>query len=577
MKKNLPERPNVILIMTDDQGYGDVGFHGNTIVKTPRLDLFAEQAVELTNFHTGTTCTPTRAGLMTGRNANRNGAWHTIAGASILNEEEETIAEVFQKNGYRTAMFGKWHLGDSYPYRPHDRGFEETFYHGGGGVQQTPDYWNNDYFDDTYFRNGKPEKTSGYCTDVWFNETISYIKKQKDSPFFIYLATNAAHGPFNVPESYKNQYENAELTERQKRFYGMLTNLDDNFGRLEDYLKSEGLFENTILIYTTDNGTAGGISWDKVKKVGYGFNPLRGTKGSHYDGGHRVPFVVSWPKGNVKGGKKSNELVAHVDMLPTLSNMVGIDLKSNAQLDGTDMTSVFVDQKSSKERMLITDTQRKQWPEKYRNPCVMDGPWRLVNNSELYNTTNDLNQKKDLSNEYPERVIAMRKFYDEWWTSTESDWQHSPQYVGSEEENPVLFTIHDMHPEEKIETPWNQNQVRQGVNFPKGYYEMYIQESGEYSIELFRWSPESGLNISETVPAVEATDFNEGLAAGKKLNAKGAYISFDGKKEVLEISDELPSATFKIELAKGPSKFRAGFINMEGIELSAYFIRFKRL
>lgn len=159
-KANDFERPNVIFIITDDQGYGDVGFHGNTIIKTPNIDALAAKSTELTNFHVGTTCAPSRAGLMTGRNSNRNNAWHTIGGCSILNEEEQTISEVFQENGYATAMFGKWHLGDNYPFRPHDRGFDNALYHGGGGVGQTPDYWNNDYFDDTYFRNGIPEKLS---------------------------------------------------------------------------------------------------------------------------------------------------------------------------------------------------------------------------------------------------------------------------------------------------------------------------------------------------------------------------------------------------------------------------------
>jgi len=189
--------PNVIVIVADDQGYGDIGVHGNTIIKTPHLDQFANESLELTNFHVGTTCTPTRAGIMTGRNANRNNAWHTIAGCSILLEDEETIAQVFKQNGYQTAMFGKWHLGDNKPFRPQDRGFDNALYNGGGGVGQTPDYWGNDYFDD--------------------------IDNADEKPFFMYLATNAAHAPFNVPKAYADIYKDAVLNEGQKRFYGMIT------------------------------------------------------------------------------------------------------------------------------------------------------------------------------------------------------------------------------------------------------------------------------------------------------------------------------------------------------------------
>ncbi len=265
------KKPNVIVILTDDQGYGDLAYHGNPIVKTPNLDAFAKESLELTNFHVGTTCAPTRAGLMTGRNANRNNAWHTIAGCSILLEDEETMPQVFLRNGYQTAMLGKWHLGDNYPFRPHDRGFQEAFYHGGGGVQQTPDYWNNDYFDDTYFRNGIPEKTSGYCTDIWFNEAIAYTKKQKEEPFLMNLALNAAHGPFNVPEKYEQMYASAPLTDIQKRFYGMISNIDDNFGRLVSHLKESNQFNNTIIIFTTDNGTARGITKAKDSEALLGY------------------------------------------------------------------------------------------------------------------------------------------------------------------------------------------------------------------------------------------------------------------------------------------------------------------
>ena len=168
------KQPNIILIMTDDQGYGDLGINGNEIIQTPNLDKLGLESIRFTNFHVATTCSPTRSGLMSGAHCNRVGAWHTIIGRSFLSAEFPTIAEYLQDAGFHTGIFGKWHLGDNYPFRPQDRGFEEVLIHGGGGVGQTPDYWNNDYFDDTYFRNGKAEKFSGFCTDIWFEEAISF-------------------------------------------------------------------------------------------------------------------------------------------------------------------------------------------------------------------------------------------------------------------------------------------------------------------------------------------------------------------------------------------------------------------
>lgn len=231
--------PNVILIITDDQGYGDVGANGNRIIKTPQMDKLSNEGVSLTNYHAGTTCAPSRSGLMSGAEGNRAGVWHTIGGCSIMREKFTIMPQVFKQNGYATGMFGKWHLGDEYPYRPEDRGFDETVALGGGGVGQTPDYWDNDYFDDTYWHNGIPQKYTGYCTDVFFSNAIDFIESKKDEPFFVYLSTNAPHGPLNVPEKYYNLYKNdKELNEMQKAYYGMITNIDDNMAILEKSLKS---------------------------------------------------------------------------------------------------------------------------------------------------------------------------------------------------------------------------------------------------------------------------------------------------------------------------------------------------
>lgn len=571
----LKKKPNVIVILTDDQGYGDLAYHGNTMLKTPHLDSFAASSLELTNFHVGTTCAPTRAGLLTGRNANRNNAWHTIAGCSILLEDEETLPQVFAKNGYQTAMFGKWHLGDNYPFRPHDRGFQDTFYHGGGGVQQTPDYWNNDYFDDTYFRNGTPEKTSGYCTDVWFNEAISYAGKSNEEPFFMYLALNAAHGPFNVPEEYAKMYESAPLTDIQKRFYGMISNIDDNFGRLINHLKETDQFDNTIIIFTTDNGTARGIAQNSNgEKFGYNAG-LRGTKGSHYDGGHKVPFFMSWPNGDIQQKTKSNDLVAHVDLLPTLTELADIPFVSKKTLDGKSMAATLKGEKIDSDRMLVVDTQRNQLPEKGRNPCVMQGEWRLVNNIELYNTIDDLGQQNDLASKYPDRVLKMQQFYNEWWASLEPDIRYAEIPIGDEKANPALITIHDMHTPNNI--PWNQVQIRKGEANPNGYYSINVIEDGSYQFKLYRYSPESGLALNASAHQIAGTSYIDELPEGRILSPVKAFIEIgETKTESLQNENDnflIVNAT----LSKGSYELRSTFILEDGTLFPSYYTEVEKL
>ena len=188
-------RPNVVLIITDDQGYGDLSCHGNPVLKTPNLDRLHSEAIRLTDYHVAPTCSPTRAALLTGRWANRTGVWHTVLGRSLLREDEVTMGRVFLDAGYATGMFGKWHLGDNYPFRPEDRGFSEVMRHGGGTVGETSDFWDNAYFDGTYFHNLVPEPIAGYCTDVWFDYARRFITAQKKAgrPFLAYISVSYTH------------------------------------------------------------------------------------------------------------------------------------------------------------------------------------------------------------------------------------------------------------------------------------------------------------------------------------------------------------------------------------------------
>ena len=227
---NEKKRPNVVFILTDDQGYGDLGCHGNEVINTPNIDRIHGDGIRFTDYHVGTTCAPTRSGLLTGHYCNSAGVWHTIGGRSLLREDEWTLADALNEAGYHTGHFGKWHLGDSQPFRPHERGFDRSVYHAGGKIGDTGDPWGNDYFDDTFFVNGVPEKFDGYCTDVFFREGIRFIEEHAAEPFFCYIATNAPHGPLNIEDSYVEPYRADTPHENRARFYGMITNIDENIG-----------------------------------------------------------------------------------------------------------------------------------------------------------------------------------------------------------------------------------------------------------------------------------------------------------------------------------------------------------
>ncbi|WP_303318049.1 arylsulfatase [Flavivirga abyssicola] len=577
------EKPNVILVITDDQGYGDIGAHGNKIIKTPNIDDFYNESYHLTDFHVNPTCAPTRSGLMTGRFANSTGVWHTVGGRSLLREDEKTVADMFTENGYITGAFGKWHMGDNYPFRAHDRGFQETVMHYGGGVQQTPDYWGNDYFDDTYFKNGKPVKYKGYCTDVFFEEAIKFIQTNKEAPFFCYISTNAPHGPYNVPVNYYNMYKDLSddlLADTQKRFYGMITNVDDNFGKLRRTLNELNIADNTILIFMTDNGTSSGYYNKKGKITGYNAG-MRGVKGSEYEGGHRVPFFIHWKNGNINASKDINELTAQIDILPTLAELCNLKLpKGHLEIHGQSLVSVLKGVESLNDRMLITDSQRLEVPKKWKNASVMQNKWRLINGTELYNLEQDKGQVNDVASQYPERVKAMRHFYEEWWARISGKFDEQIFFkIGIEEENPITLTAHDVH-SAKEDYPWNQIQIRKG-KVGSGYWSIDVKQEGDYEISLRRYPVESGLSINATTPKV-TTEQLPGLQfdipEGANLNFTNASIKIgDHISEHVKISDTDKSADFKVHLKSGKTKLIASFTNSEGEENVAYYAYVKKL
>ena len=552
-----PKPPNVVLVVTDDQGYGDLGCHGNPILRTPNLDALYRQSVRLTDFHVGPTCAPTRASLMTGRYCNRTGVWHTIMGRSLLRRDEVTMADVFAAGGYRTGIFGKWHLGDNYPFRPQDRGFQEVLVHGGGGVGQTPDTWGNDYFDDTYLHNGTPEKHTGYCTDIWFDGAMRFIEANRDRPFFAYLATNAPHSPYNVSERYSSLYKDKDVP--NANFYGMVANIDENMGRLLDKLKSLGLEENTILIFMTDNGTAAGF------QRGKGFNAaMRGTKGSEYDGGHRVPCFVRWPAGGFDGGRDVNRLTSHIDLLPTVIELCGLPAPPGVTFDGMSIRPLLRDDGQAwPDRVLVTDSQRIERPEKWRQSAVMTDRWRLVNGRELYDIHADPGQKSDVGDKHAEVVQDLRRAYEKWWANVSRRFdEYCEIVIGSDRENPSTLTCHDWH--EADPCPWNQTHILQGIE-GNGFWAVEVERAGEYEVSLRRWPREVDQPINAAIPG------------GRAIQATKARLVL-GRIDLEEpVPESAREVVFRVRLRPGKMRLQTWLLDEGGASRGSYYVCVRRM
>ncbi len=567
------KRPNVIIVITDDQGMGDLGCHGNPIIRTPNLDNFYDEAVRFTNFHVSTTCAPTRGALMSGRHTNRLNVFHTITGRSLLFEDEVILPQVFAQNGYSTGMFGKWHLGDNYPFRPEDRGFHEVVRHGGGGIGQGPDYWGNDYFDDTYWHNGKMESYDGYCTDVFFSEALKFIEQNKERPFFCYISTNAPHGPLNLPEEHYNEYKEVdELSERMKRFYGMITNIDDNFKRLSEKLDALHLTENTILIFMTDNGTAGG---NQVFDAG-----LRGTKGSEYEGGHRVPFFVSWPDGGISGGRDIDELTAHYDLLPTLVDLLQLDFIPVKPLDGITLKPLLYGSgKDWPNRILYIDTQRLQNLVKYRKYSMMDSSWRLVNGVELYHLSEDLGQTHNVIEQHPEVAARLAEAYERWWQSIMKEGvneRHAYIKVGSSQENPSRISAHDMFMG-KHGGAWHQFGATLAAQ-ATGKWKIEFVEDGEYRISLRRFPRESGLAINEIFPEVKGNlELQRTMPSSVKSDFSEAYLYVADLQGSIKIEPRQEEVTFQAPISSGKYDMEAQLIDKDNRVYPAYYVYIERL
>jgi choline-sulfatase len=440
---SLPARsPNIVLVITDDQGYGDVAAHGHPLLRTPHLDRLRQQSVRLTEFHVSPTCAPTRAALLTGRHEFRSAVTHTIFERERLALSAVTLPQLLRDHGgYATGIFGKWHLGDEDDYQPQRRGFDRVFIHGGGGIGQTypgscGDAPGNTYYDPVIRSDGQFVQTAGYCTDVFFDEAIRWMdaKRQETSPFFCYIATNAPHSPYDPPPGAEDDYlqllETAGVAEQGRpsrlelaSFLAMIENIDTNVGRLIERLDQWDIADDTLLIFITDNGTAAGASL---------FNAgMRGQKGTVYRGGTRVPAFWRWP-GRLPAGVDVPAPTAHIDVLPTLCELVGLPLPGEPEglIEGRSLVPLLEDADADwPARPLFTHLGRwehgRASDSAYARCRVMEGKWSLVNIAnrpdgwELYDLHQDPAEQVNVADAHPERVEQLVALYDRWWESVQ--------------------------------------------------------------------------------------------------------------------------------------------------------------
>lgn len=526
---------------------------------------------------------------MTGRNPLRNGAWATCWGRSILRESETTMANVFQAAGYQTAMFGKWHLGDNYPYRPQDRGFNHVVSHKGGGVGQTPDFWGNNYFNDTYFNDGEPVVHNGYCTDVWFEEAIRFIEKctnglsseesegHSNDPFFVYLATNAPHSPYLVSEEYAKPYrKNPNVPEPE--FSGMIANIDANFGRLRRKLAELELEQNTILVFMTDNGSSGGCELDDKHHFVRGYNAgMRGKKGSLYDGGHRVPFLLRWPNGGYDNGREVNEMIHHIDVLPTFAELCDLDV-AELVFDGQSVVQLLQGNQSRLTNDRIQFLQYRQNtspPEKWDN-VVMTRQWRLVAGEELYDIKADPGQRSNLAKNHPEKVNQLRSAHEMWWEEIAKGLEeYSPIVLGHKSENPTRLCAMDV----LGDVAWHQTHISEAKR-STGTWSVRFEQPGYYRFSLRRWPAELGLPIDGAIPAEDAQNL---VYAPEKANSV-EIRPVSGQLKLYDIDLYHPvnrgdtSTNFTLDITcTHTTILSASFIDLVGERQGAYYVDVERL
>lgn len=557
------KRPNILLIMTDDQGIGDIGLHGNNILKTPNMDAIARQGAEFKQFIVNFNCSPTRASMLTGRDNYRTGVVGVTETSHLMKSTEVTLAKVLSDAGYRTGIFGKWHLGDSYPMRPSDKGFQETLIHKGGGIGQASDPPGNSYYNPILEQNNVKKAFRGYCDDIFADATINFIDKNKDKPFFAFYATNLPHFPLTVSDKWADPFRKMGLHELNARTYGMIANVDANIGRLLAKLKELGLEDNTIVVFMSDNGPRTKRTKNDLYPDRYNMN-LRGTKTSVYENGIRVPFFIKWP-GKIQKGIKYTNLAAHIDVMPTLLEACNVPVPKDLKLDGLSLMPLLSGKVNKlPEREIFIQGHAGSEPFKYFHFTVRGQQYKLISpdddpygniarpgdaeikkmiaSLELYDIEKDSSEINNIAKQHPEIVKNMLSKYENWFDQAikdrGTDW---PQriYLGTQFQKNVQLSRFDWGGPGTFGNQTNQF----------GYWEVF-STAARYRITLrFQKAPKSGT----------------------------AYIKYQGLEKNALVSEGKTSIIFDdIELPAGSGRFEA-FLKYDPKETGVQFVDVERI
>lgn len=562
------ERPDVVVVLTDDQGYGDLSCHGNPDLRTPNLDRLKEQSTSFERFLVSPTCAPTRAALLTGRHEFRVGVSHTIAGRSLLRPGVPTLAEVFRAAGYETAIFGKWHLGDARPCRPEDRGFGTVLVHGGGGIGQIPDAWGNRYQDPQLRTREGWERSEGYCTDIFFQRAIDWLGVEGAQPRLLWLATNVPHDPYEAPAGSSEALVAAGVREPLASFYAMIANLDENLGSLLEAIEGS----NTIVVFLTDNGSAL-ADWNAG---------MRGRKGEVHEGGVRVPCFIRWP-GRIEAGRELAGLAGHVDLLPTLAGLCGVPVPAGWSGDGVDLSgSLLGDRALPGDRMFFT--HRGRWPggesparHRTRHFSVRDPRWRLVG-LELFDMEADPGETRNVFESNPAVVTRLLGGYGRWWEDVFAGLREPVRYqLGGG--GVTRLSAHDWWPSMEFELPsalayqrhlvdllerLQKEDTRRGVTGRSGHWKLEVLEDGHYRVRFGLLPPEAG----------ERDLLNLG-----RLRAGIAHLRAGRDELQLAVAENATAVTAGVDLAAGPVELEIWFdgqLEGDGV-LGAFFAEVERV
>ena len=558
--KQQEQHPNVIIVLADDQGYGDLACHGNPYLKTPNLDKIHNESIRLTDFHVAPMSSPTRGQLLTGVDCLRNGCMATCAGRNIVRDEFPMAGEFFASAGYATGLFGKWHVGYNWPHRPIDRGFQEAVYFDGFGLTGMGHHWNSDYYDPYYYHNEELKQAKGYCNDFWFSEAMKWMKASEKTgkPFFCYLPTNLAHFPEWIDSSWSLPYKGLKAA----NFYGMIANIDANMGKLDSFLKATKLFDNTILIYLTDNGT--------VHKEEYNAG-MNGGKCARTDGGHRVPCFIRWPNGSILKSADIQTPAQVQDILPTLLDLCNI--KSDARFDGISLASLLKGETAA-DRMFVV--QYYQMNVVKNDAAVIWNQWRFLPmyGDQLYDIKTDPGQKTDISKDHPDIVAKMKAFYEQWWRGVEpriNDFVAT--HIGSEKQKEVKLCSSCWM---NVRADGNASARQPKKEFADGgAWQLEVDQEGTYTIEVRRWPREADASLAAGVPAF-IPRFGTPEEEGKALPIAKVHITIGTIDTCIAVTGSEKAVVCDLKLGNGKTVLRSWFSDAQDKAISGVFYAYIR-